>query len=101
MKAIDKQKIALLRQAKKNLKNEQNIYICTALQSASNSYPNIYESAKCELTDYILLLVGKDASGYENWLRRAMPDLPRDEVSMRQYRIQWIDWMIASLNGLV
>ena len=37
----------------------------------------------------------------EDWLREHRPNLPRTAAARRKYRLQWIDWMIASLEGKV
>lgn len=65
------------------------------LQSLELSSP-----ALRELTRYISGALGRH-SWLGTWLGENRPDYKLTEKSIRQARLDWIDWMIASLKGEV
>lgn len=92
-KPSNAKKIEALRHAKKVLELApiwSSLGICGALPPSNPATPH--------LRQYISYAL-KGKSYLSGWLFKYMPDLPLDRESMRKYRLQWIDWMIACLEG--
>lgn len=98
-------KIRLLKAVKKNIQGMNlasehcnTTAICMALYNVSRNYKET--EAADEIRDYIEKALGRN--GYlTSWIRDNRIQYQTTPESMRQARIQWIDWMIEEYQKQV
>jgi hypothetical protein len=91
-------KIAVLQQARKEFNTVRCSGICTAIHTSIDwDSPIKFHNAGLSLLEYI-----KESLEYslylEDWLKKNKPHINRSDKNMKEYRLQWIDWMIACLQ---
>lgn len=89
---ILKEKISILKQAKKSISSGYDKYICIAIDYASNG--DYY--TKTELLNYISKSL-RNYAFYESWYESKF----KKEISYAQAkknRVKWLNWMIKCLK---
>ena len=102
--ASNKDKIKVLKAARKLIKCGAERYICLALMSIGEyrTISNRGYAATEYLQEYITKAIGCGyGSALEVWQDKHMKLKDRVGRDTRQDRLAWIDWMIASLEGRV
>jgi hypothetical protein len=98
MKASAEDKIRALKAARVLIVCRAKNYICLALNSVSIVDQTLRKACK-EMQRYISRELSGSRMTLMGWLQTNRPLLDRSPEGMRAYRLQWIDWMIASLEG--
>lgn len=99
-------KIEALQLVRMDIQSGRQAWICWALHNVAR-YNKKLELAAQELERYVTKQLEQGNPNPVNeprptlgfWVRDCRPDLPNDEDTLREYRLQWIDWMIACLEG--
>ena len=93
-----KDKIEALRLARPLIEDGREIAVCVALMTVSHANPYLIDAC----WDVRLRIERAIGRGYvSNWLYRqaGVPDHLLTEANMREYRLHWIDSMIAELEA--
>jgi hypothetical protein len=96
-------KIEVLTRARKNIETGKYRGICAAIYFSWDwCCSKEFITASNTLRNYISNILGCNRLVYyrylDNWLEEKRPKLNRSDKSMKQYRLQWIDWMLSCLQ---
>lgn len=96
------QKIEILLEARARLHSRRSFSICGAIRIHARHLDwkgrDVWDAAE-ELLTYIQEALRPEWYSVKGWIEVYRPYLPRDEESLRNYRLQWIDWMIFCLEN--
>jgi hypothetical protein len=92
-------KIALLKEARRLIENRQELYICYAIYRSTSLVENTYNRyvAADKLCSFIQDAL-EECYYFGEWFSANRKGWKDDMDSLRQYRLQWITWMIACLQ---
>lgn len=99
------EKIEALRLARPIIETGEQAWICYALHDVARGSKRL--APACDALDrHIERALEQGNQDRSNdpiptltfWIRRHRPGLPDDSESLREYRLRWIDWMIAQLE---
>lgn len=94
-----KGKIKVLKLARTRIKNHKDEYVCHAIINCGWTgyhFNDPLREAKGSLRNYIAKVLAP--CELTSWLRCKKKKWDTSGAAMRQHRLQWIDWMIASLE---
>lgn len=103
-KPTTREKIEALTLARKAIRYGHQSWICWALRDVARDSIRLRPAVE-HLEKYITAALehGNKQARKDPiptlmfWVRRYRPELARDNKHMKQYRLQWIDWMIGCL----
>lgn len=105
MTPLTRAKIELLKATRENLDSNYK-GICNCLREVTvrlwrSTGSHLYLVAGDQLAEYIgeQVTAPFQSQYLENWLSVHRPHLPRTPKRMLSYRLQWLDWMINSLEN--
>lgn len=100
-------KIELLRAARELIVDESETYVCCAIAAASDKrakfdeYKNRIDDFRTfkELIRNILDVQLQGSTFLMSWVKNNRPEIDHGPISMRTYRLRWIDEMIWRLKN--
>ena len=92
-------KIDILVEARLRIKSGSDNFVCFAIYKAADDMLLGLDRAR-ELREYIMRQI-KPYSNLADWARHKRPKFSRDESSMRDHRVQWIEWMIQQYRDQI
>jgi hypothetical protein len=95
-KPTSAEKTEALLLARQLIRQRHTRFICVALDDVIWSSKRLEPAAKA-LKRYITHALGGEIT-LDGWVSKNRDGLRRERNSMREYRLQWIDWMISQLG---